>query len=300
MIIKYFKFLGSRISKFILIILLLLIIVNTIKKNIFINSQFEIEKFEDQKIIFFGNSQMKLGIDADFFETNTGYKSINFSDNGEPIYFTLKKIDLLISKNPNLLVVLNAGPLNFYKDHLYNLNDSKTFLEFFYKNQHVLNLKDFIFWFKIHPKEVVSGIILSILKNPLFFEKNEKYKENLDLASKRFTADKNKILKKSSLRNLNKEFEIKLLKKMLKKHSDKILLVDIPISKIAKDFYLKNEGNEFEEFLIYVQNNNINFKKIKLDVNNKNLFKDLTHLSDEGSILLTKIIIEHYNENKNN
>lgn len=264
------------------------------------NPTFILEKFEDQEAAFMGNSQMKLGVNASFFEKKTGYETINYAENGEPLYFTLKKLDKLISKNHDITVLLNIGPLNFYKDHLYNLNEPKNFLEFFSKNIHTLDLKDFKFWFYIHPQEVISGIILSIFKNPIFFEKNEKYEANLELATKNFISDKIKILNKSSLKTLKHEFELQFLKKTLIKYKNNILLIDIPISKIAEDFYLKNEDNEYEKFLMFVNKNKISYYKVRLDLDNKFLFKDLTHLSDKGSILLTDIIIKYLDEKKNN
>lgn len=265
----------------------------------FLDTNKKFKKFENQKIIFFGNSQVNLGIDSNLFEEITKCQALNYSSNGEPLYFSLKKIENTISENPNLLAILNIGPLNFYKDHLYNLNHPNTFLTFFSKNAPFLNSKDVFYWFKKHPKEVISGIILFIFKNPIFIEKNEKFDPNLDIALDNFNRDKKKIMKKSKLNILHEDFEIKYLIKMLRKYPKNIFLINIPIHKSIEEFYINNENSDYNDFSCYLKNNNINFKKFIINQNDKSLFKDLTHLSKKGSINLTHELSNFLNEKEN-
>lgn len=298
---KRFLFnIGLKILIFICLVLVLLFFSKQRIHSLFYfdQSRSEIKKYDKVDLAIFGHSQSLAGINQFILEDSLKKNVQNFSRQGIPLFYTVKRIKNFIDKNSEATIIIELGTNQV--DHkgtvknLLNNENSTTFINFLKRNILYFNYSELLIFLKIDTQKTLVSLFKSIYTPLNVYKGFGVNRSNLELAIKNQYLIKKEINEYWQYEDKNIQIGINELKLLILNNTNRdFIIIRLPEHNKFRELYsnsliydgIKNKISEIKNVKF------IDFGSLQLEANN---FRDLNHLSNEGMDLTTKLLISHF------
>lgn len=255
--------------------------------------------YRDIEIGFFGHSQMRGGIDSDLVSNHLGKRVENFAEGGSPLFFSIKQIEHLIDKNPNVKIVIEIG-LNdldsrgIVRNYRWEGDETSSFKEILRESFYLLSFNEIKYFFDSPKKFKVFQFMLNSILFPInFVEGDEINFSGLNKSQSNIDLFKN-YLDKYSNDDLDEyiEKQFNYLNNLIKKYPEnKFLIITIPEHQISIDEY--DNLHKFNYYLKPIlESKNVDYKSYIGLFKEDSLFENFNHITYEGAKIFSSILIK--------